>query len=170
MGRGVVERRRTGWLVAGAAAAALSCSGSPESTSGDAVSFERDLMPKFASSCGLSSSCHSLPVRDQKLQRVFLGCQASSSTCTNPSPGAVYAGLLSQSQQLPSMPYVTPGDPSNSYLQRKIDGNFAGLSCAPGADDHSAKPCGESMPPGQPASSILRAQLRAWIADGAPQN
>ena len=154
--------------------ATLACSGAGESGESGAaqpVSFERDLMPKFTSSCGLSSSCHSLPVRERNAQRVFLGCQARSATCTDPTPSAtVYAGLREASRELPSMPYITPGDPSNSYLLRKIDGTLEGLNCPQGADDLATKPCGESMPPDQPASSTLRTQLRAWIADGALEN
>lgn len=144
----------------------LACSESPQSLSagsGEAVSFQRDLLPKFATACGLSDSCHALRTG----QRVYLGCQATSSSCTDRSPDiAVHDHLLERSAQLPSMPYVAPGDPSNSYLQHKIDGELSGLNCS-GVGD---APCGESMPPGQPASPVFRAQLRAWILAGALQN
>jgi len=160
-------KRLASWL--SSALGTLACSGSPALEGDKTVSFERDLAPKFAASCGLSSSCHALPPRDHAPGRVFLGCQAGSPTCADPSPDAVYTGLFARSQQLPSMPYVTPGDPWNSYLQRKLDGDLAGLNCSEAADE-SAPPCGESMPPGDLASATLRSEVRAWIVDGGAKN
>lgn len=58
--------------------------------------------------------------------------------------------------QMPSLNRVTPGDPTNSYLYRKITG--AGIT-------------GDRMPQGLPALSEAQiALVRDWIRRGAPND
>lgn len=164
------------------------CSGSPASGSpatveaGAPISFQNDVLPKLEHGCGLSSSCHQDPVVDPTMQRVFLGCDmALNSNCSVASPGpTVYRGLMGNSQEDPTMPFVTPGNPSESFLQYKLDGNLSALHCAPVSSDpilqnapsepQPPAPCGVVMPLGGGVSTELSGTIREWIMAGAPNN
>ena len=62
------------------------------------------------------------------------------------------------------MPYVTAGDPTSSFLLRKIEGSLCDLECKDGA-------CGDRMPKDSDAlTSDEQALFRGWIAAGAPDN
>ncbi|HZU81694.1 MAG TPA: hypothetical protein VE987_02205 [Polyangiaceae bacterium] len=180
------------WTPAAAAllAVAPACSSSP-AVAGDAgveagaapVSFQNDLLPTFEGSCGLSSSCHQDAVTDPTAQRVFLGCKATNPNClvANPAP-VVFQGLMKTSQEDPAMPYVTPGDPTKSYILYKLQGTLSGLEsqCLPVSSDpivqnapgepQPAQPCGAPMPLGGSMLTDLADRVRAWIELGAPQN
>ena len=101
--------------------------------------------------------------------------------------------------EITGMPFVTPGDPAHSYIMRKLDGDQCTLtaSCVmnnvpvatmqdtPGTAGVSNW-CGASMPlnsdpvPNGPACGgtdnckdplkFSRNTIRAWIAQGAPNN
>jgi hypothetical protein len=148
------------------------------------VSFQSDLLPGFERACGLSSSCHQEAVSDPTTQRVFLGCNvAANPNCSVNAPGPmVYQGLMNASQEDPTMPYVTPRDPTKSYLLYKLDGNLSGLESqcrpvnmdpilqnAPG-EPQPPQPCGAPMPLGLATATDLANQVRAWIAGGAQNN
>jgi hypothetical protein len=120
------------------------------------VSFATDVVPIFVMSCAFGS-CHGSSKGTNN--GVFLGIKGGG----NDAP-AIRAGLVGRpSTQGASLPYVTPSDPSQSYLFRKLT-DFCGL---PTCD---ADRCGERMPRGgdplDPASLEL---IRAWIAQGAPE-
>ena len=74
------------------------------------------------------------------------------------------------SEQLPSMPYVTPGSPERSYFFRKVAGTH-GAACAEAGKP--ASECGLLMPrggPGVAAAALPNADvatLRKWIEGGA---
>jgi hypothetical protein len=136
------------------------------------VSFSKDVMPIFEHSCGLSSSCHYDPKAIPTLG-IFLGCDINtSSTCnvSNPAP-QVYQDLVGSADGGPDagplaaledpMPYVTPGDPTKSYIIHKLDGdtctftdciaNNKAINTAmnpPDSGPMSLSPnwCGQSMP------------------------
>lgn len=74
------------------------------------------------------------------------------------SEGQAHGNLVNvQSQEVPSLLRVDPGDPDASYLVRKIEG---------GPDI-----VGERMPRGRaPLSSEQIGLIRQWIQDGAPDN
>jgi hypothetical protein len=74
-----------------------------------------------------------------------------------------YANIVGvASLDLPSMVYVKAGDPANSYLQHRIDGDACTLPAC------TATSCTESMPQGQDKLSVdARDTIRAWIAQGA---
>ena len=76
----------------------------------------------------------------------------------NLNAGASFANLVNvASQQQPSVLRVVPGNPDASYLVRKLEG-------APGIT-------GQRMPFGGPfLDAAAIAQVRAWIAAGAPNN
>lgn len=73
------------------------------------------------------------------------------------SPGRSYASTVGKgSTESPSLMRVTPGDPNNSYLYRKITG--AGIT-------------GDRMPQGGPYLNDAQTKLvRDWIRRGAPND
>ena len=175
------------------------CSNSPGNDGGTSgpISFKNDLLTPpspavgFEFSCGLSSSCHHDPVRNPKTDRIFLGCNQMNASCTAMGDigSAVYAGLVGNpdagmsvmSQELPTMAYVKPGDPENSYLVRKLEGTLSGLTCVPAAMDPivanaTSEPvtptpdCGTQMPLTANPDPTFNAHVRAWVMQGAPFN
>ena len=174
-------------------AAVLGCTN--PSPSGDGgppgpVSFRNDLLPShpgFEFSCGLSPSCHLNVVSSVKTDRVFLGCNHGNPNCTATGDVAqrVYQGLVGgpdggmvMSLELPSMPYVDPRNPDNSYLVRKLEGTLSDLQskCVPVSMDPvvsnagETQPCGQQMPLTADPLPDLSAKVRAWILQGALDN
>lgn len=125
----------------------------PHASSADLTSppstFEADVAPVLATSCGFSS-CHGS--RGPSNHGVYLGASAD----------VVKAGLLKPSQTLPSMNLVVPGDPAKSFVMHKLDDDLCTLAaCANDA-------CGRSMPSGNPLlPEATRDAIRRWIAQGA---
>jgi hypothetical protein len=123
-------------------------------------SFKDDVMPIFDANCG-SSSCHGSAAAPTG--GIFLG----ASTANGSDSAEVYVGLVGPgSEELPSMPYVTPGAPSLSYLQHKLDGD----QC-----HYDAECAGESCVAAMPNGGMLlpvatRDVVRRWIAQGAKDN
>jgi len=126
------------------------------------------------------SGCHGVA---SGMPLVYLGDKMAT-----PSSFAqqVYDGIVNKaSVEDPSMPYVTKSDPAMSFLMRKMDGDFASLTCV--ADNSLfqkyamqyslTSPCGGQMPEqlmpldgddgGSPGP---RDQVRRWIAQGAKNN
>lgn len=164
------------------------------------VSFRNDLLSAappsitFEFSCGLSSSCHNAPVHNAKTDRVFFGCNTANASCTATGDVAsqVYAGLvgnpdagmLVMSQELPTMPYVTPHNPDQSWLVHKLEDSNAtlmGFKCVPLAMDPivanaTSEPvsptpdCGTQMPLTATPDPTFTAKVRAWVMQGAPDN
>ena len=116
-----------------------------------AVSFSRDVMPVFTQSCAFST-CHGSNVGPAN--GVFLGRD----------PARVHAAVVGVAAgELPAMPFVTPGDPRQSYLMRKMDGSQCALDaqCTGGS-------CQGSMPKNDaPLEVSTRDIVRRWIAQGA---
>jgi len=72
------------------------------------------------------------------------------------APGAYTNVVGVPSTEMPSLPRIAPGDPTNSYLYRKIVG--AGIT-------------GDRMPQGGPYLSDAQIKLvRDWILRGAPND
>ncbi|MDB4935028.1 MAG: hypothetical protein JWP87_2000 [Labilithrix sp.] len=122
------------------------------------VSFSSDVLPIFATSCSFGS-CHGATRGDNN--GVFLGTKAG-----NTSASAIRDALVGHpSKQSPSTPYVTPADPSRSYLIRKLEGTMCGLA------DCSAGNCGQTMPRGGDKLDDASLDLvRTWIMQGATDN
>ncbi len=117
---------------------------------------------------------------------VYLGDPVANMTMPSSFAKQVYDGIVNKmSVEDPSMPYVTPGQPTMSFLMRKVDGDFGSLTCV---DNNSlfqkysmqyslTSACGGQMPEqlmaldgddgGLPGP---RDQLRRWIAKGAKNN
>jgi hypothetical protein len=80
---------------------------------------------------------------------------------TDLSPDEMRKAMIDvPSQTAPSMPLVTPGDPDQSFLIRKLRGDFTGIECPGG--------CGVKMPIGNyPYAEGDRLDLEQWIQNGA---
>ncbi|MDB4938202.1 MAG: hypothetical protein JWP87_5174 [Labilithrix sp.] len=118
------------------------------------ASFDADVAPTLVKSCTFSP-CHGS--RGAGNHGVFLGAKSAEDMA------AVKAALLAPSHSLPSMPYVTPGDPEHSFLLHKLDNSLCGLDeqCVGGS-------CGKSMPDGNDLlPDASRDAIRRWIAQGA---
>ncbi|MDP9003102.1 MAG: hypothetical protein M3O46_23675 [Myxococcota bacterium] len=122
-------------------------------------------------------------VNDPKVQLVFLGCKSTNPNCTVSDSGPiVFASLMNNSQEDPTMPYVTQGDPLRSYLLYKLEGSAGGVrpNCIAVSVDPIVKnasgepqplqPCGASMPLGGGGLPDFTSKVRAWIIRGALQN
>jgi hypothetical protein len=109
------------------------------------VSFCADIQPIFTANCAFSG-CHAPP---------------SPQLGQNLSAGNAYASIVNvTSAEVPTLDRVEPFDPEGSYLVHKIQGTFPGVGGS-----------GGRMPRGQGALPEADIQLiRAWIADGAPNN
>ncbi|CAN5923819.1 hypothetical protein BH11MYX4_BH11MYX4_19120 [soil metagenome] len=116
-----------------------------------AVSFTNDVLPVFAQSCAFST-CHGSTTGPAN--GVFLGRDGPK----------VHAAIVNvKGDELPTMPFVTPGNPRESYLMRKMDGS----QCALDAQCTGAS-CGSSMPKGDAPLEVARRDIvRRWIAQGA---
>ena len=116
-----------------------------------AVQFTRDVMPVFAQSCAFST-CHGSNIGTPN--GVFLGKDSAR----------VHTGIVNvRGDQLTTMPFVTPGNPRESYLMRKMDGSQCALDaqCVGGS-------CQGSMPKNQDVLEVAsRDIVRRWIAQGA---
>jgi hypothetical protein len=163
------------------------------------VSFKNDVAPILAFSCGISSSCHGGdPMQDISVRGLFLGCSAQSiceGTCLagGDITAGVYAGLVGRGDagpdkplEIAGMPFVTPGDPGQSYIMHKLDddlcnlqGCVVGNAAVVGAGDtpgsaganNPANSCGVAMPYQVSVLDVCRRDtIRRWIAQGALDN
>jgi hypothetical protein len=130
------------------------------------VSFTSDLMPVFAQNCASQFACHLSP-NFAPLQPVLGSLDGGIDAAT-----ILTAIVGVSSVEDPQMNIVTAGDPANSYLMHKVDGDQCTLAAqcnAPTATYHSVYPnCGSSMPLGMsPLSVGTRDMIRAWIKQGA---
>jgi len=116
-----------------------------------AVSFSKDVMPIFGQSCAFST-CHGSTVGSSN--GVFLGKDAPR----------VHAAIVGpKGDELATMPFVTPGNPRESYLMRMMDGSQCALDaqCSGGS-------CQGSMPKNEVLLDLAtRDTVRRWIAQGA---
>jgi hypothetical protein len=161
-----------GFVEAGAADAAAIGDGGCGSAS---VSFMRDVMPIFQTTCTLSSVCHG-QMNNAAEEDLYLGENAGGA-----SPSAVFGGLVGvRSKEDPSMNLVTAGSLGNSYLWHKLIGDQntnaavqTGCAQAPSqcADCTTQAHCGAQEPylsAGLPADELCT--IQSWIDEGAPNN
>ena len=116
-----------------------------------AVSFSKDVLPIFARSCGFST-CHGSTTGPAN--GVFLGRDGPR----------VYSAIVgTKGDELPALAFITPGNPRESYLMRKMDGSQCALDA-----QCSGATCQSSMPKGEgPLEVGTRDIVRRWIAQGA---
>jgi hypothetical protein len=140
-------------------------------TPSDPVSFETDVLPIFRLSCGLSSSCHGSLTSSQA--DLYLGPKNSAADPTAAERTAIITGLVGvASKTAPSMPLVTAGDASQSFLVHKLDDthNTLGLTCTAQPGAKSNEPCGDLMPQGTQMAACRRDIVRDWVQQGAQDN
>lgn len=123
------------------------------------VSFSTEVLPIFVASCGFGE-CHGSD-RSDRNNGVFLGTMDGANDAK-----AIRAGLVGHaSTESRSTPYVTPSDPSRSFLFRKLEGDMCGLSECSGS---GAATCGQPMPRGGDKLDATSLDIiRSWIAQGA---
>jgi len=111
-----------------------------------------DVLPVFHASCSLPS-CHSSAV-------------ATGGLALDSSPAAVRAAVVGvPSTEMNGLQLVVAGDPSQSYLMHKMDGDSCSLAGCDGGF------CVVSMPQGQGLlGASSRDVIRRWIAQGALDN
>ncbi|HEY8075819.1 MAG TPA: hypothetical protein VIF62_16950 [Labilithrix sp.] len=104
-------------------------------------SFNDDVMPIVILNCSLTA-CH--------------GSQESNLNIYLPSDPAIVYSEFQKTSPTANMKFVTPGDPTKSYVMIKMDGK---------------QTMGTEMPPGDPDGTLLpqaqRDTMRAWIMAGA---
>jgi hypothetical protein len=115
------------------------------------VTFSRDVFPLFKT-CATTTNCHGTANNEN---HVFISPN---------DPRATVPGLVNvPSKKLPSMVYVKPGDPNESFLMKKLDGSHCALDrkCVGGT-------CGDQMPNKETQFPVNeRDTVRRWIAQGA---
>jgi hypothetical protein len=146
------------------------------------VSFQADVMPVFAANCSTTGACHG-QMQNAGEESLYLGLNASEGVSGPSDVQAVYSGLVGvASVEDPSMKLVASGDPADSFLWHKVNGDqntdstTAG-GCQPVASGANAcsdcvagAPCGVQMPF---ASSLAPADvctIENWISQGALDN
>lgn len=121
------------------------------------ISFRTDVIPIFHTGCAFPA-CHATesPTTNHGLMLGFTSDLSSIRT-----------GLVGvHSFEVPSLAFVAPSDPGQSYLLHKIDGDVCTLESL--CKDAS---CLRQMPiDNEPLSVETRDIIRRWIAQGAPDN
>jgi hypothetical protein len=114
--------------------------------------FLTSVYPIFEESCSFTT-CHGSVSGSSN--GVFLG---------RGNPKRVYDAIVDvRSSHLPTMSYVKPGEPRESFLMRKLDGSHCVLDA-----QCTEKSCGESMPRNDGIfDEDRRNKIRRWIAQGA---
>jgi hypothetical protein len=137
--------------------------------SSPSMSFKNDVFPILQANCATSEACHQglNGSTTPSMSLLYLGGGVDASPPTNPIE--VYAILLTGSHEAPSLNYVTPSQPEQSFLMLKMDGDMCGLSdCA--IIPASPIPCGAVMPTPCALPGSQRDIVRRWIAQGANNN
>lgn len=144
------KRLRSWGLVLGGLTLVWGCGGG-EPPQEERPTFTGDVVPLFQGSCGFGSGCHGT-ANPAGLVQLTNGTGDAA---------ALLARLKEKSVREPSLPLVDPGNPSGSFLLRKVTGDYAGLPCAPSA-------CGERMPQrSTPLPQETLDSLERWIQQGA---
>jgi hypothetical protein len=143
------------------------------------VSFKTDVIPVLENGCTLGTVCHG-QMNNAPEEDLFLGLNAGGT-----DPSTVYPMLVGvMSKEDPAMPMIAAGNPDNSFLWHKLQGdqNSAALaaSCAMAPtlcseDCTTATPCGASMPYLSETFAMAGEQaelctIQNWITEGAPNN
>lgn len=135
-----------------------------------------DIIPIFALSCALSSSCHQLPASSAQ-EGLALGRPMAMLPLTQQDLDEVHALLINSSALRSQLPLVQPGEPAQSWLMAKLE--YADPSDPDPKTLFSECPdntqcgdnCGQRMP--QNGGRLDQARIdtiAAWIKDGAQNN
>lgn len=174
--------------IVAATSGALGCSstsGTPASSgsssgSGGMVSFKADVMPILQQGCTISSVCHG-QMGNAGEENLYLGEHQTSldGTPVDPMVATKVQSLIVGAKSLedPKLNIVTAGDPANSYLIHKLNGDQDKLEadCAMGMCNSSScgapMTCGVQMP--MSGSALMASDIATisnWIMQGALNN
>jgi hypothetical protein len=131
------------------------------------VSFAGDILPIVQPSCTIAgATCHGATMSEQ--QGLYLGSYDGGTDASLVLQGIV--GVTSIED--PQMPIIKAGDPSNSYLMHKLDGDQCLQAAECNAVPNNQYPnCGYQMPYTSPPLDVsTRDTIRRWIAQGAKNN
>jgi hypothetical protein len=167
----------------------VACSSSPESTHAQGTddggtacqpytstadlsqptSFKKDVMPIFHANCG---GCHKGGGNGTP-NALALGDADGGLEPSEIVPKLVGAKAVED----PELDLISPGDPGNSFLMHKMDGDACILAaqCNAGSLGTMYPDCGGMMPPVKGSTtpklpSATRDIVRAWIQQGAQNN
>jgi hypothetical protein len=130
----------------------------------ETISFAADVVPIFQTNCtGGGFGCHGTDDNTPYLGDADGGSDPSDLL-------ASIVGVLSPED--PLMDLVAAGDPANSYLMHKMDGDQCTLAagCMQSRFGYLTD-CGNNMPNGGATLPLAtRDMVRAWIAQGATNN
>jgi hypothetical protein len=134
------------------------------------VSFKKDVMPIFHANC---AGCHKGGGNGTP-NALALGDADGGLGPSEILPKLVGAKAV----EAPDLDLIAPGDPGNSYLMHKMDGDACMLAaqCNSGSLGSMYPNCGGMMPPVKAPSttpklvSATRDTVRAWIHQGAQDN
>ncbi|HLK37996.1 MAG TPA: hypothetical protein VKU41_14645 [Polyangiaceae bacterium] len=134
-----------------------------------ATSLARDVLPIFSAHCAVGgASCHGDPSVVAQA-RPLLGVGASDASPAEVA-SAIFGGLVGvKSSEDLSMDLVAAGDPEQSFLMHKMDGDQCRFISECMVDGSYRPNCGVFMPYQAPTviDPSLRDVVRRWIAQGA---
>jgi hypothetical protein len=155
-------------------------SGAPMCSGSATVSFKNDIMPIFRASCAKAGgACHNDTTTYSKMAngggRPYLGTAIDGGAETMADIGMVYAGLTKPSLEYttPSINYITPCDPTKSFMMLKMDPSFSMIDVTHCSRGDFAGICGLPMPSDSttgPLPQTTRDMVRNWISQGAMNN
>jgi hypothetical protein len=153
------------------------CTG-PTSTAA-MVSFSATIQPILRVGCGTGgNTCHGQYPGTMSAANLYLA-EPTANGDGNGDAGAIIPEIVGmKSIEAPSLDLVNPGNPEESYLMHKIDGDLMctlGSSCAAIAglnlNATITQPCGIQMPQNSPPLTVdERTEIWNWIAQGANNN
>jgi hypothetical protein len=151
------------------------CTG-PAADAAAMVSFSSQIQPILQGSCGVGGpTCHGQS-GSGSAQNLYLAEPKANADGLG-DPTTILKGIVGvASLEVPTMDIISAGDPTNSYLMHKIDGDFASImsECAPISNPFPnaiTVPCGVQMPQSSPPLLTSEATLIwDWIAQGAQNN
>jgi hypothetical protein len=137
------------------------------------VSFMGKVLPIFQHSCALGGTiCHGDSTGSPAAGRPYLG-EPTANEAGLGDPTTILMGIVGvKSVEDPMMDVIQAGDPTNSFLMHKMDGDQGMLSgqCVAMASATMVL-CGVSMPFGNiTLDCATRDTVRAWIKQGAMNN
>ncbi|HTQ48905.1 MAG TPA: hypothetical protein VMI75_39375 [Polyangiaceae bacterium] len=131
------------------------------------VSFSKDIVPTFNDSCGVSNACHQPPA-NPAVANLVLGLPDGGV----PAEMVIQAIVGKSALENPNMEIVKAGDPENSFLMHKVDGDqclYAATCNKTGNPIFNE--CGVQMPYNSGViDTATRDNIRRWIAQGAQNN
>jgi len=136
----------------------------------DDPSFQHDIRPILTLSCA-QLSCHgsygAFPANEPRQRPLDLGPPANEPAPDAATVQRIHDDLIMPSVTAPAMAIVKPGDPAESFLMHKVDGDQL---CS--AIDCPKEGCGKRMPnvDGFELDAASANQIRAWIKQGAKSN